>query len=198
MFSAVNDIQRFLMHLPADAILIVSGCCDKKIQRLHSRVTAAFGHDIKEFPVRLGMQLIKYHTVGVKAVFVTNIGRQHLVGAIRFLIDESLGGVKNFDTLIQCRTHPHHIRRHIKNNRRLVPVGSTAVNLGAFLKISAGKQQSNRRRKFTLAHFLWYFHIGGIKLSVAVGLDRSKDVTNNLFLPVDKLKGLTSPRAFGM
>jgi hypothetical protein len=49
------------MNLPADAVLIVSSGCNKKIQRLHSRIAAALEHNIVQFSVRLGMQLIKYN-----------------------------------------------------------------------------------------------------------------------------------------
>jgi len=48
MFSAVDDIERLLMNLPANAILVISGGRDQIIQRLHSRITADFGHDIKK------------------------------------------------------------------------------------------------------------------------------------------------------
>ena len=41
------------MYLIADAVGVRSGCGDEEIQRLHSRITGAFGHNIKQLSVRL-------------------------------------------------------------------------------------------------------------------------------------------------
>ena len=41
-------------------------------------------------------------------------------------------------------------------------------------------------------------NISGIELSVAVGLQRSEHITDDLFLPVNQFKWLSRPCAFGM
>ena len=62
------------MHLPTDAVLIFPGGGYKKIQRLHSSITRAFCHNIKEFSVWLGVKFVKHHAVGIETMFVTDIG----------------------------------------------------------------------------------------------------------------------------
>ena len=70
---------RFLVYLIADGLRIVARCGDEEIQRLHSGVTGAFSHDIKQLAVGLGMQFVKHHAVGVETVLVAYIGGEHLV-----------------------------------------------------------------------------------------------------------------------
>ena len=181
------------MNLPADAVLVISGGSDQKIQRLHSRIAAAFGHYVVELAIRLRMQLVEHHAVSIEAVLVANIGRKHLIDTAGRLEDEPLGSVENFDTFRQSWTHPHHIRRHIENDGGLVSVSCTAINLGALLIVAASQQQGDSSRELTFAHLLWYLNVGSIKLPVTVWLERSKDVTDNLFLPVDKLEWLSGP-----
>lgn len=67
-FATLQNILGFLVRLIADAVGIRPGCGNQKIERLHPSVAGALGHDVKEFPVGLGMQLVKYHAVDVKAV----------------------------------------------------------------------------------------------------------------------------------
>ena len=114
------------------------------------------------------------------------------------MIDEPLCRVKDFHSFGESRTHSYHIRRHVKNNGRLIAIGGTAVNLGTFLIVSAGEKQSDSGGKLTFALFFWNFNIGGIKLPVAVGFQCSENITDNLLLPVDELKRLTCPCAFGV
>ncbi|MPM72465.1 hypothetical protein SDC9_119441 [bioreactor metagenome] len=80
----------------------------------------------------------------------------------------------------------------------MISVCGTSIDLRAFLIIAAGEQQGNSRRKLAFSHLLRYFHIGGIELAVAIGFEGSKNITDNLFLPIDKLEGLSGPGAFGM
>ena len=56
------------MGFVADGIGISSGGSNEEIQRLHSGITGAFGHNVKKLSVRLGMKLIKDHTMNVEAV----------------------------------------------------------------------------------------------------------------------------------
>ena len=198
MLSSINNIQRLLMNLPADAVLVISGGSDQKIQRLHSRIAAAFGHYVVELAIRLRMQLVEHHAVSIEAVLVANIGRKHLIDTAGRLEDEPLGSVENFNTFRQSWTHPHHIRRHIENDGGLVSVSCTAINLGALLIVAASQQQGDSSRELTFAHLLWYLYIGRIELPVTVGFQCSKDVTDNLFLPVNKLEWLSGPCAFGV
>ena len=137
-FVTFDDVLGLLVYLIADGLRIVAGRGDKKIQRLHTGVTGAFGHNIKELAVRLGVQLIEHHAVGVEAMLVADIGREHLVDTARWLINEPLLGVQYLDPLGERRTHSHHIRSHIENDGRLLTVGSTSVHLGTFLAVAAG------------------------------------------------------------
>ena len=144
------------------------------------------------------MQLVKHHAVGVEAVLVADIGGEHLVDTARWLINEPLLGIQYLDPLGECRTHPHHIRCHIEHDGSLLTVGGTAVNLGAFLTITTGEQQRNRCGKFGFALLFRNLDVGGVELPVAVGLQRSKNVPDDLLLPVDEFKGLPCPGAFGV
>ena len=170
----------------------------KEIQRLHTGIAGAFGHDIKELAVGLGVQLIKHHAVGVEAVLVADIGGEHLVDTTRWLINEPFLGIQYLDPLGECRTHPHHICRHIENDGRLLTVGSTAIDFGAFLSVAAGEQKRHRSGKLGLALLFWDLDVGGIELPIAVGLENTENVPDNLLLPIDELKGLSRPGAFGV
>ena len=72
--SPGNDVLGFLVYLIADGLCIIARCGDEEIQRLHSGVAGAFGHNIKQLAVWLCMQLVKHHAVGVEAVLVAHIG----------------------------------------------------------------------------------------------------------------------------
>ena len=47
------------MQFVADAVLVIARCSDDEKERLLPCITRAFGQDIVEFPVRLGMDFIK-------------------------------------------------------------------------------------------------------------------------------------------
>ena len=66
-FPTLDYILGFLMSFVANDVGVRSGCGYKEIQRLHSCVTEAFGHYIKQLSVRLSVQLI-YNNVDVEAV----------------------------------------------------------------------------------------------------------------------------------
>ena len=53
-FPPLDDVLCLLVDLAADGLCIVAGRGDEKIQRLHSGITGAFGHNIKQFSVGLG------------------------------------------------------------------------------------------------------------------------------------------------
>ena len=197
-FAPLDDIFCFLVDLIADGFGIVAGRGDEKIQRLHSGVAGAFGHNIKELAVRLGVQLIEHHAVGVEAVLVSNICGEHLVDTARWLINEPLLGIQYLDPFGECRTHPHHIRRHIENDGRLLTVGGTAIALSSFLSVTAGEQKRHRSGKLGFALLLGNLNVCCIELSVSVRLEDTENVPDNLLLPVDKLEGLSRPGAFGV
>ena len=196
--ATLDDILGLLVNFIADGFRIVAGRGDEEIQRLHTSVAGAFGHNIKEFAVRLRVQLIEHHAVGVETVFVADIGGEHLVDTARWLINEPLLGIQYLDPLGECRADPHHIRRHIENNGCLLTVGSTAVHLGAFLAVAASEQERHRGGKLRLALFLGNLDICRVELPVAVGLEDAENVPDDLLLPVDELEGVSRPGALGV
>ena len=46
--------------------------------------------------------------------------------------------------------------------------------------------------------FLGYLDVGSVELPIAVRLDDTKDVPDDLLLPVNKLEGFSRPGALGM
>lgn len=116
------------------------------------------------------MQLIEDHAVSIEAVLIRHIRREHLIKAAGRLIDDALFGVEDFHPLRERRAHADHIGGDIENDGRLIVIGGAAVDLGAFFTVAAGEQQRNGGGKFRLAHLLRNFHIGGVELTVAVGL----------------------------
>ena len=194
----LDDVLGLLVDLVADGLRIVASRGNEEVQRLHTGIAGALGHDIKELTIRLGVQLIEHHTVGVESVFVSDIGGKHLVDTARWLINEPLLGIQYLDPLGECRTHPHHIRRHIENDGCLLTVGGAAVHLGAFLSITAGEQQSHRSGKFGFTLLFRNFDVCSVELPIVVGLENTENVPDNLLLPVNKLEGLSRPGAFGV
>ena len=72
--------------------------------------------------------------------------------------------------IVLTHGHADHIGGDIENEGRLIVIGGTAVDLGAFFTVAAGEQQCDGRSQFAFAHLLGNFHIGGVELPVAVGL----------------------------
>ena len=186
------------MDLITDGLRIITGRGNEKIQWLHTGIAGAFGHNIKQLPVRLRVQLIEHNAVSVESVLVADIGRKHLVDTARWLIYEPLLGIQYLDPLGKRWTHSHHIRSHIEHDGRLLTVSGTAVDFGAFLAVPAGQKQGNGGSQFGFALFLGDFDICGIELPIAVRLENTENIPDNLFLPVDQFKGLSCPCAFGM
>ena len=56
------------MRLVADGLCIRPCRCDEEVKRLHTRITGAFRHNVKELAVRLRVQFVEYNTVNVEAV----------------------------------------------------------------------------------------------------------------------------------
>ena len=158
------------MYLIADGVGIVAGRGDQKVKRLHPGVPGALEHDVKEFPVRLGMQLIEDYAVGIKAMLVRHIRRKHLVGAVSGKVGDLLLGFQDLYPLGKRRTEPHHIHRHIKHDLCLVAVSGAAIHLSPFLAIPTEKQERHGGGKLRFALFLGDLDICCIKLTVAIGL----------------------------
>ena len=136
---AFQNVLCFLMCFIANAVCICSGCRNQKIQWLHTGIPGAFGHNIKQFSIRLRMQFIKHHTMNVKTMLRVCLCGKHLIETICRCINNSFLRCKDFHTLIQCRTHPHHISRHIKHDGCLLTISRTAIDLGSFLTVTAAQ-----------------------------------------------------------
>ena len=107
-FATFDDVLGFLVNLIADGLGIVACRGNKKVQRLHTSITGTLGHNIKQFSVRLRVQLIEYNAVGIEAVLVSDISRKHLVDTACGQINQTLLGIQDFYSLCQSRTHTHH------------------------------------------------------------------------------------------
>ena len=197
-FATLDDVFGLLVNLIADGLRIVAGRGDKEIQRLHTSVAGALGHNIKEFPVRLGVQLVKYHAVSVEAVFVADIGGEHLVDTARWLINEPFLGIQYLDPLGECWTHSHHVCRHIEHDGCLLAVSGTAIDFRSFLSVTAGKQERHSGGKLGFALLFRNFDVCSVELPIAVWLENTENVPDDLLLPVNKLEGLSRPGAFGV
>ena len=114
------------------------------------------------------MKLIEDDTVGIEAVLIRHICRQHLVLAVGRVVDDGTGGLVDGDAVLQRWAKHHHIHCHIKYNLGLIDIGGTAIDFSTLFTVCTGKVQRNGSGKLRLAHFLWYLYIGCCKLPVAV------------------------------
>ena len=156
------------MGLIADAVGVGTGCRDKEVERLHTGITGAFCHNIKELSVWLGVQLIKNDTVDIEAVLGIGLSGQHLIEAVGRCVDDTLLGSEYLYAPVQRRTHTHHIGGNVKNDGRLLAVSCAAIYFGTFLTITAGQEQCHGSSEFGFSHLLGNLHIGSIELSVAI------------------------------
>ena len=81
-FTAVQDVLCFLVGFIADAVGICSGCRNQEVQRLHSCIAGALGHDIKELSIGLCVQFIEDHAMNIEAVLGVGFCGKHLVEAV--------------------------------------------------------------------------------------------------------------------
>ena len=197
-FPAFQDVLGLLVCLVADRAGIRPCRGDQEVEGLHPGIPGTLCHDVKELPVWLGVQLIKNHAVDVEAMLGVGLSREHLVEAVGGMVNDALLGREDLDPLGERRTHLHHIRRYLKNNGCLLAVGSAAIHLGAFLTVPAGEKKRHCSGQLRLALFLRYLDVRRIELPIAVVLQNSKQVSDDLLLPVDQLKGLACPGALGM
>ena len=82
MLSALQNVLCLLMNFIADAVGVRSGCGNQEIQRLHSRITGTFGHNIKKLSIRLRVKFIEHDPVDIEAVFAVCLGGKHLIKAV--------------------------------------------------------------------------------------------------------------------
>ena len=197
-FPAFQDVLGLLVCLVADRAGIRPRRGDQEVEGLHPGVPGTLCHDVKELSVRLGVQLVKNHAMDVEAMLGVGLRREHLVEAVGWMVDNALLRSKDLDPLGERRTHLHHIRRHLKNDGRLLAVGGAAIHLGALLTVPAGEQKGHRSGQLRLAHFLRDLNVGGIKLAVTVLFDHAEQVADDAFLPINQLEGLSCPGAFGV
>lgn len=87
---AFQNIFGLLVCLVADGAGVGTSGGDKEVERLHPGIARAFGHDIKQLSVGLGVQFVKDHPVDVEAVLAVCLCRQHLVEGVCGLIDDPL------------------------------------------------------------------------------------------------------------
>ena len=90
MFSAFQNVICLLMYLIADAVSVRSGSGNQEIQRLHSGITGAFGHNIKELSVRLRVKFIEHDPMDVEAMLGVGFCRKHLIEAVGRNVHDTL------------------------------------------------------------------------------------------------------------
>ena len=165
---------------------------------MHTSIARTLKHDIIQFSVGLGMEFVKNDSVGIKAVLIRHIRRQSFVLAPRRNVLHFL--LRSLYIHLVCKhgTPLDHCESNVKDDLCLVAVSGTAVHLRSRLKVRTEEVQRNGGGKLGLALLLGDLDIGGIKLSVAVGLQNTEDISDDLFLPVDQLERLTVPRSLGM
>ena len=78
-----GNIPRLLVYLIADRVGIVPRRSDQKIQRLLPGIPGAMGHHVIQLPVRLGMELVKYHRMDIQPMLRIRLRRQYLIEAVQ-------------------------------------------------------------------------------------------------------------------
>ena len=68
LFSASLEVHSFGMQLIADAVFVRASCGNNEEQRLFTGIAGAFGQNIIQFAVRLGVDFVKDETGYVKPV----------------------------------------------------------------------------------------------------------------------------------
>ena len=183
LLPARHQVQGLGMQFVADAVLVIARCGDDEKERLLPCITGAFGQDIVELPVRLGVDFIKDQAGHIEPVLGSCFCRQHLVEPGVAVIDDSLPGRPYLGTAHQGRTHLDHLPCHIKDNGSLVAVTGRTIHFGTRLVIGIKKVQGDGCSQLAFPVLLWNFYIGRQELPLPVFLDDAEQVTHNLFLP---------------
>ena len=180
---AVQDIQRLGMQLVADALLVGAGRADQEVQRLFTGIAGAFGQDIVELSVGLGMDFVQNEAGHIQAVFRANLCGKHLIKPCVAVVDDALGRRHDLAPLEQCRGHLHHLVGHIENDGRLLTVGGSSVDFGRGLIIRKEQIQRNGGGKLALSIFLADLHICRAELAVTAAIHDAEHIPDDLLLP---------------
>ena len=185
MLAPFDDIQRFLMNLPADAVAVGASSREEHPQRLLSCIAGALGHDIIQGAGGLCMQLIKNAGADVQAVLGGNFTGQHLIDAAGRFIHHALDRRNDLDALAERRILSNHVDSNIKDNGGLLTVGCTGVHLRLPLAVVNQHVQRNRCAQFGLPLFLGDFHIccGVLPLGRIIFIHGAKYISDDLLLP---------------
>ena len=127
-----------------------------------------------------------------------DLRRQHLIKPGVAVVHDPLGGSSDLGTLIQRRGLLHHAPGNIENDRRLLPIGRSAVHFGGRLVISVEQVQSDRGRQLGLSVFLSNLHIGSTELPMTILIHDPEDVPDDLFLPRQQPEWLPVPFTLGV
>ena len=200
ILPALDDVQCFLMNLPADAVPVGARRRQQEPQWLLPGIAAALGHDIIQGAGRLGMKLIKDAGADVQAVLGGHFTGQHLINASCWLVDHSFGGRNDLDALAERRGLLHHINSNIKHDSRLLTVAGAGVNLRPPLIVIAEHIQGNGSAELTLSVLLRNLNVGRVVLPHGgiIVPDGTKHIPDDLFLPGQQLERLPVEFSLGM
>ena len=191
VLASFQNIQRFLMHFPADRIAIRAGCGQEKPQGLLSGVAAALSHHVIQGSRGLRVELIKDTGRNVQTMLGRNLRGKHLINAARGLIHHASGRGDDLDQLAQRGILLDHIDRHVKHNGCLLTVAGAGVNLRFPFVIVDEHIEGQRRAQLGFSVFLADLNIHLIVLphgGVFVP-DCAEYIADNLFLPGQQLEG---------
>ena len=195
---AFQQILCLLVRFVADGFRVCPGSGYKEVKRLHTSIARALGHNVKELPVRLGVQLVKHHAVDIEPVLRVRLCGQHLVETVRWQVHDPLRSRQDLDPAVQRRTHTDHVRSDLEYDRSLLAIRCASVDLRTFLTVAACEQERDRSRKLRFSHLLGDLNVGGVELPVSVGLDDAEDVPNDLLLPINQGERFPGPCALGV
>ena len=80
--------------------------------------------------------LIEHNPVDVEAVFGISFGGKHLIKAVCWCVYNSFLCSKYPDSFHQSRTHTNHICGNVKNNRGLLSVCGTTIDLRSLFSVT--------------------------------------------------------------
>lgn len=147
---ARHQVQGLCVQFIADAVLVVACRGDDEEEWLLPGIAGAFGQDIIELAVRLGVDFVKDQARHIESVFGPGFRRQHLVEPGVAIIDDALARRPDFRTAHQGRTHLDHLPCHIKDNGRLVSVTGRTIYFGTRFVIGVQKIKSYSRRQLAV------------------------------------------------
>ena len=186
------------MQLVADALLVGAGRGDQEVQRLFTGIAGAFGQDIIQLAVWLGMDFIQNKAGHIQAVFRAYLCGKHLIKPGVAVVDDAFGRRHDLAPLEQCRGHLHHLVGHIENDGRLLAVGGSTVDFGRRFIICKQQIQRNGGCKLALSILLADLHICRAELAVSVLIHDAEHIPDDLLLPRQKPEPLARPLALGV